>query len=405
MFFIPFFMSKIYLILGMLLFKRILLIGFLFTVLNQLSAQNRVLGYYDDTLQIPTKLYYEGELTADSLREGHWLYYYPDGALWQDLNFLKGEYHGEQVVYYSNGLLSQYCRYENGQENGSWLEFFSNGDTSTIGEFVDANEEGVWRDYYIGGQLLKEGRYHAGLKEGLWVEYYPTDTIQFIAEYTQDTLNGSFIGFYPNGKAEYEVEYKHGLMNGPYTEYYFNGEVSINAFYYYGKELGYWESFYSNNQIQAKGYYVDGIKDSTWSYFYHGGVQKQTEEYRLGELYNVSSTADFKGGKHNSGSFKEGFGTRIYFDSIARKVAEVPFVNGVEEGVGFSFNPKSGKKSASSNYKDGFLHGVTTEYYSSGNVSAQINYEFHEEQGRYLEFFENGDTLTFGYYKNGLEDS
>ena len=76
--------------------KRILLILFIIFSVRVVNAQ-MVTSYYEGGDSLNPIVEYQGVL-KDSVRQGEWVFNYPNGAEWRTLNYNKGELDGVMKV-------------------------------------------------------------------------------------------------------------------------------------------------------------------------------------------------------------------------------------------------------------------------------------------------------------------
>ena len=70
---------------------------------------------------------YQGSYNKEGKRVGHWVYYYEDGTLWSEAEYLNGERHGKSAVYYENGKVRYTGNYKDGKTVGKWLFYDEKG--------------------------------------------------------------------------------------------------------------------------------------------------------------------------------------------------------------------------------------------------------------------------------------
>lgn len=89
-----------------------------------------------------------------------------DGKLITKGEFFDGEKEGEWV--YELNDHKEVGKYRYGLRNGKWIYSFPNGKKSFEGSFTDGNPEGRHRFYNAEGRLIKEENYSYGLPDGKW---------------------------------------------------------------------------------------------------------------------------------------------------------------------------------------------------------------------------------------------
>jgi len=64
---------------------------------------------------------------ADGERDGHWLHYWPGGALWEDAHYEHGKRSGSFESFTTDGVLAKKGQYVDDEKDGEWLYYNSNG--------------------------------------------------------------------------------------------------------------------------------------------------------------------------------------------------------------------------------------------------------------------------------------
>ena len=115
--------------------------------------------------------------------------------------------------------------------------YYWDGELSFEGEYLNGKRKGKGKEYYKDGKLKFEGEYLNGKRNGKGKEYYDNGKLEFEGEYLNgEKWNGNgynnnkiiyslkdgkgLIKEYYNGKLEFEGEYLNGKRNGKGKEYY-----------------------------------------------------------------------------------------------------------------------------------------------------------------------------------------
>tara|TARA_R110002049_G_scaffold609_5_gene3450 strand:+ start:13754 stop:14467 length:714 start_codon:yes stop_codon:yes gene_type:complete len=104
-------------------------------------------------------------------RVGNWKYFYPDGSIMSEENYVDGKLHGEQLVYYPDGKITEFSEYKNGLLDGVSSKYSSKG--ILIEEITYKNNlpNGLAKYFELNGDLKETGVYINGKRDGKW-EYY-----------------------------------------------------------------------------------------------------------------------------------------------------------------------------------------------------------------------------------------
>jgi antitoxin component YwqK of YwqJK toxin-antitoxin module len=170
----------------------------------------------------------KGEI-INGLKEGEWLFYYPDGKIMAKELYKNDELNGKSFSYYPNGLLSgiEYWvddlqedsafyfhpngklnrkgRYEKGVYQGIWLTFFENEVLNQLVYYVDGLPDGKSKNWFSSGLIEEEGSYRFGKKDGQFISYFEKkgSPIRLISNYLDDKEAGVWIFFTKKGKMDH----------------------------------------------------------------------------------------------------------------------------------------------------------------------------------------------------------
>ena len=89
------------------------------------KGQNREL--IRETTFYPNKQAQMEGTYKDSKREGKWTYWYENGKLWSEGNFIRGKSDGKRTTYFENGKVRYEGFYKEDMRVGKWRFFDENG--------------------------------------------------------------------------------------------------------------------------------------------------------------------------------------------------------------------------------------------------------------------------------------
>ena len=95
------------------------------------------------------------------------LYFYENGKLEWEKDFLEGKYEGEWIGYHKSGHLyveREDTKMEKNKVNGLYIT--KNGALKQTRHYQSGNKEGEWISYYVTGQVKQVERYKNGKEEG-----------------------------------------------------------------------------------------------------------------------------------------------------------------------------------------------------------------------------------------------
>lgn len=175
--------------------------------------------------------YYFGEGNyKDGLKDGKWIYYYPDKTTELEGSYREGKPDREWVWLYPGGAKKREEVFLYGKLEGAYAEYDSVGNVILKGEYFDDARVGEW--FYQVGDITEAGAYDLGEKAGVWKHYYnESGKIRFTGNYRNGDADGTHKWFYPTGKLELIGDYRIGKKNKDWKK--FNPDGTIYMTYTY----------------------------------------------------------------------------------------------------------------------------------------------------------------------------
>ena len=356
------------------------------------------------------------ELYVDDKREGLSYYYYPNGLLYQVINYRNNKKHGTAKEYDKDGHVT------------SILEFFNDYlvDKQNINRVVDGKKEGIWREYYDNGVVKSESVYRNDELNGYQKEYNQSGSLVAkqlfhngkLADLTpQDTLNIEERVEYDQNKRIIKRGYYHdnvpvgihreydsignvkiaivyneqgqiiskgivkddGSREGPWQYYYETGDVKSEGVYENNRQVGEWKFFFKDGKQEQVGHFNRGVLEGKWEWYYPEGKKLRVENYnkgkRDGDFFEFSLNGDtVTRGTYIDGEMN-GFWKTIYGDVR-------------EEG----------------NYLNDYKDGVWKTYFSSGALMYEGKYIQGNPDGKHIYYYDNGKIEEEQEYVNGIKE-
>ncbi|MBN3035187.1 MAG: toxin-antitoxin system YwqK family antitoxin [Bacteroidales bacterium] len=174
--------------------------------------------------------------------------------------------------------------------------------------------------------------------------------------------------------------------------YHENGKISSEGYMRQGKPDGYWKTYYEHGAIKSEGNRNNYLLDSIWTFYNDSGRAYLQVTYLKGK--------------------KDGLRRTILEDEII----EESFTDDVKQGMAYHYFP-DGKLKRELMYVDGLEEGIGKEYSRDGRVIRLISYRkgfitdiehinsidrLGFKQGRWVEFYENGQVRMEGEYKDSM---
>lgn len=183
--------------------------------------------------------------------------------------------------------------------------------------------------------------------------------------------------------------------NGFNTLYYENGRISSEGTMVNGQPDGYWKTYYESGKLKSEGNRKNFLLDSIWKFY------DENEKLILEITYKNDKKNGIRRTYQENEIIEENFtddvkqGSTLYYYADGKLKKRVPFVNGIEDGMAYEYDP-DGTIITMIEYKKGFI--VNRD---------KINRKDRNnlKQGRWIYFYDNGRIRMEGAYmddkKNG----
>lgn len=325
-----------------------------------------------------------------------------------------GEPNGLTTYYYKTGTRSSQGEMERGLKTGSWIYFNAEGDTTHLVDFKEGKLHGLLKAFYSNGELKEEKTFANDELNGPFRAYFPDGAIRTIESYKNGKGDGSGKRYYPHGELEYEYTQKEGLLVDSFKSYYSNGQLkdeytlndkgkkhgqrkqymdngqlSILQHYDDGQLDGSYESFHWNGKLESKGMVAKDNKAGAWENYFSDGSLSESESFdENGKVTGLEKHYDYQGKILMEIEFKKGSPVaQKVFDESGNVIYEATEQKGeilVKDFAPARYLNFEGK------FVKGNSHGEWVYYYPSGEVSNRKTFEDGVLNGRYTEYFENG---------------
>ncbi|MBN1790102.1 MAG: toxin-antitoxin system YwqK family antitoxin [Bacteroidales bacterium] len=159
--------------------------------------------------------------------------------------------HGPFTYYYENGQISSEGQYIKDKREGMWKEYYENGQLQYTGTFTNDNIEGVAVYWHENGQKKAEGKYLNGIKDGKWRYYYAGGNLQS----EEDYKNGSVkickcVAYHENGEIDCKGDLLNGLKQGTWAFYNADGRLFLKGTFNKGSMEGQWTRYFPEGSMQ-----------------------------------------------------------------------------------------------------------------------------------------------------------
>lgn len=171
--------------------------------------------------------------------------------------------------YYIDGKIQMKGVYKNKkfkEKHGHFIYYFENGKISSEGNFIDNKSEGVWNTWYENGQKESETFYKNGLLEGVSQYWYENGQLKYKISSIANRAEGSCIYWFESGEKKAEGVFSNGEKEGDWKYFFKNGEISAKEIFKKGKSISLSE-YYNNGVLKSEGIYIDNKPSGTWTYW------------------------------------------------------------------------------------------------------------------------------------------
>lgn len=322
---------------------------------------------------------------------GHNIFYYPNGKISSEGNFVNGKPEGIWKSYYESGKVKSEGARKNNQPDGPWKFYNSEGILTGEYIYVDGKKSGKQIQYYNTGKIKSEENLKDGVRDGLYKEYGENGTIAKQVPYLNGVENGIAKEFAEDGRIVTISTFKDG---------YLKREERINGVDKFGFKQGLWKDFYDNDALKTEAQYRDDKRNGSYKEYALNGTITKNEKYKNGDLVIE---------KVNKVKLEV---QRDYFDNGKAK-SSVNVINGKKEGALKEFDA-SGNITAGKLYRNNKLvgEGITDEtgmqqglwkyFYDDGSIRSEGKYKDGKKTEEWKFFFNDNSIQQIGKYENDL---
>jgi len=186
------------------------------------------------------------------------------------------------------------------------------------------------------------------------------------------------------------------IKDGFHQFKYPNGTISSEGIMKNGKPDGFWKSYYITGVLKSEGKRTSFLLDSIWTFYDQSGDTLEKINYILGKRngYYYKYQKDPVKGLYivlkelYAGDVREGMAMTFYPGQKVKQM--IPYYKGKKDGLSKEYD-REGKVITLFEYRNDLL--VSREKINEVDLSGQ-------KQGKWLDFFENGDIKTEKNFKN-----
>ena len=261
--------------------------------------------WFGPTNNIETK----GNFVNDK-REGKWSYYYDNGKIQKELNYINGLIEGTVKAYSQDGILIGLTNYVNDDIEGVDIQYYDNGNKEVETNFLNGEKHGKSTYYDEEGNIYMIRYYNYGIfksysyigkdgKEVTPIELLPGNNL--IVTYYQNgvkacehnrkngLIEGHYIVYNSKGKMYSDEVFENGEFHGKSIYYFANGTKSQESNYKYGSLHGLDIKYYENGKTKSETNYLFGDKHGKSTEYSKEGKLIKTSLYYNNELIEIST--------------------------------------------------------------------------------------------------------------------
>lgn len=248
--------------------------------------QGKATWYYGNG-QIET----EGNF-VDGLQDGVWSYYYPNGQLSRIMHYELGKLVGENKAYSREGQLTQIYSYLEGEMHGPKLDYSDEGVLTDSTNFWYGAMDGERHFFNEAGDLQHVRVYDNGKIIG-WRNLNSDGSLSEIIAIENGTAQ--IKGLYPNGNTALEYQIDHGEFTGQYNSFYADGSKEMELNYKETNYIGEQRYYFPNGAPMNIVYYEEGVLNGMETYYYPNGKVKMEVSWKAGIKHGPEKHYDENG--------------------------------------------------------------------------------------------------------------
>lgn len=360
---------------------------------------------------------------------GEWTYFYArTGLLFGKGTYNKmGKMDGEWTYYHMNGKTKEKTMYKNGLRDGSSEQWYDNGEKRSVYTYKADKENGAYEQYGYSGYLKESGTMTNGVLTGVGKVYHENDQVMYEMNFANGKVNGDFKEYDFRGTLKMDAKVVQGKKNGVVKSYHPNGKLESEGMYKNDMPFGDWKIYYSSGALKREGKYKEkGNREGLWKEYHENGKIATEATYKAGKYNGVLKDYAWGGELWSERNYKSGKLLSIkYYDLkgevledkkiIGRTSVKEYFSTGILSGEGdyengervgewTFYSPNGGWKKRVVNYIQGMYFGKYKEYHPNGKIAYETNFIFGFEHGYATSNHANGNIASEGWYQYGMQE-
>lgn len=276
-----------------------------------------------------------------------------------------------------------------------------------VGELENDVNVGDWIFFYKNGKIKSELSYNEkGELHGDCVWYDVYGNVSQKGKYENDGVNGLATFGRDNDCKWYTGTFVDNKLDGELELYRYNGTLLEKKNLSDTKLNGPWKQYSNSGTITGETNYKDGEIDGVYKSFYDNGKLYSEYNYTEGEIHGTYKKYHLNGKIAKEGKYQKGtqIGKWKRYDYNGGLESEYEFdKSGDEQGWYIKYR-SNGDTLSKTPYSDGEINGIETDFYMNGNVL----WEHYYKKGKlkkYINYDKLGAIISSGKKEYVLYDT
>ncbi|TGE21972.1 tetratricopeptide repeat protein [Hymenobacter aquaticus] len=369
--------------------------------------------------------------------DGEWRWTYRNGTTETIRHYSGGKLNGLVEQYHANGKLKSRQNYTDGEADGYYESFYEDGQPQQTGFYQHDQRQGLWRDYYVDGRLSEEYYFRNDAQEGPSRSFTPAgklaeqrryeagrllqvvaldstgkeisrqeitpETKEYALRYPSGNVRyrmpmlcydeqGSGAWLTPGGAPEATIGMRRGQREGAYTGTWYTGKTVAEGQFKGGSREGEWKTYFPSGALSTRGPYRNGKLEGEWTTYFENGKTESVGTYRDGELEGPFRVYNMLGELLVEKHYEQG--NIIGYRAGGADGQPKGEVTAFETGNGpLKTQFANGKPAVEEAYKDLYVDGTRTYYYSTGQVYRRSHTQNSVLTGKLETFYPDGKPM------------
>jgi antitoxin component YwqK of YwqJK toxin-antitoxin module len=270
--------------------------------------------------------------------------------------------------------------------------------------FKAGKTEGLWKEYDMNGKLVSTGNYKNSKPDGVFIDYFGNGDIQKKTHYKNGKEHGKSITYDRDGKVKAKQNYVDGKQDGKQEgPAHIFGYKDCRYVHYLkkGKPFGLWETKCRGKIVSSKDYVTD--KEYTEKQYFKNEQLKRIKSYKNGRPHGEQKEYDIDGVLLKHYVYDEGIllTKKIFFETGDPKLVEHRNLDDERHGAFINYF-ENGNTLSKGNYKYGKKDGIWSYYHENGNVRSETTYKNGKKTGIYTQYYRSNKVVELKgkFFKN-----